>query len=142
MTLLVYAGADRKSYMTPIEPRNTYAVGTPPIPSPGWRTMAIESTGGQPDPLHIAKGFGSIQIVMRGAIKVQVTGGALREWQGRPGDAFVFVDCEGDGHSAAVSDLEPFQAINVRLSDDWAQLKAAFDRWPDDARPYPAGITL
>jgi hypothetical protein len=142
MILLVYAGADLRSYMAPIEPRNTYALGTPPIPSPGWRTMAIKGDGGEPDPLHIAKGFGSIQIVMRGAIRIEVTSGTLREWQGQPGDAFVFVDCEGDGHRATVGNVEPFQAINVRLSHEWDLLKNAFDGWPDDARPYPAGVTL
>lgn len=141
MMFLVYAGPDGESYMARIEPRNTYVAGTAPIPSPGWRTMSVEG-GGEPEPLHISKGFGSVQIVMRGAIKIEVTAGPLREWLGRPGDAFVFVDCEGTGHSATVCNLETFQAINVRLSSDWDQLKAAFDGWPHDAQPFPPGITL
>ena len=135
MIFLVYADSAGASHLHPLRLRNSYEAGLPALASLGWRTMLIDEPVFD-DPLHVSRAFGSIQIVMSGALRIGVTAGAQREWVGRAGDAFVFVDVHGDGHSAAGMGSEPLGAINIPLTDDWSALRHAFDDWPEDARQF------
>lgn len=132
---LVYNGIDMKSYMQVLRIADTYDQGAPPIPALGWRTMSRPGQG-ELDDLHNAKQFGGVQVVMQGAIDIGVTAGDLRQVTGRPGDAFVIVDTEGDGHWARRNGEENFEAINIRVAPDWERLKSGFSNWPDNAKPF------
>lgn len=141
MINLVYTGPDMESYMLPLELVDTYDPTKPPTAALGWRTI-VRPAEGPFDPPHLAKGYGSVQIVVRGAVKVGVTAGEFREWTARPGDAFIFIDLVGKGHFAQRVGRDQFEAINIRLSDDWEGLKAGFTNWPEEALPFPADVKI
>jgi hypothetical protein len=129
---LIYTGADGQSYLAPLDLADTYDASSPPISSLGWRTI-VRPGQGPLDPPHVAKGNGSIQMIAQGRLRIGVSAGALRRVIGGAGDVFIFVDTHGVGHAAQrIGDL-PFQAFNIRLSDDWDTLSRAFTNWPADA---------
>lgn len=133
---VVYCGQDLKSYIAPLEISDSYTITTPPIPSQGWRTMSREGHG-ELDPLHKATGFGSVQIVVSGAVDIGVTAGEVRQITAGVGDVVVFTDVEGDGHWAQRNHDDQFCAVNIRLADDWQALLKGFKGWPDNIRPWP-----
>lgn len=133
---LVYCGQDMKSYIAPLKVSDSYDITQPPLPSQGWRTMT-RAGHGDLDPIHNAKGSGSIQIVISGAVDIGVTAGDLREIKAGVGDVVVFTDVEGDGHWARRNHDDQFEALNIRLAADWPALQKGFKGWPDNIRPLP-----
>lgn len=131
---LIYAGVDLASYLCELEVLPNHK---DPIADIGWRTIVRPGLE-EADAFHVALANGSIQVIIRGAMDVGVTAGDVRQVTGKPGDTFVFLDVEGDGHSTRPHGGEMFAAINIRVTDDWAELRRSFDGWPADMRPYPA----
>lgn len=131
---LVYTGPDMESYMCGLE---VIANHDEPIPAIGWRTIVRPGLD-EPDALHTAMVNGSIQVIIRGAMGVGVTAGDMRETTGRPGDTFVFLDHVGKGHWTLPHKHEPFEALNIRVTEDWEALKKSFRGWPDNLRSNKA----
>lgn len=131
---LVYCGHDMKSYIAPLEIADSFDLAQPPVRTLGWRTIAREGQGTL-ETTHPAREFGSIQMVVSGAVEVGVTGGTLRQISAGAGDLVVFTDNEGDGHWARRNHKDRFTAVNIRLAPDWEGLRKAFTGWPGDMRP-------
>ena len=129
---LVYTSPDMESHLCEME---VLANHDEPIPAIGWRTIVRPGLKA-PDALHPAMVNGSIQVCIRGAIGVGVTAGAIREVTVRPGDTCVFLDNEGKGHWTQPHEDEPFEAINIRVTEDWEILRKSFRGWPDNLRPF------
>ncbi len=128
---LIYAGPDARSYCAELTLANSaQALGGAAVANAGFHTM-ITGVAGWSQDFHVAKDHGGIQIVLGGGLKVGVSGGERREVHAVAGDAVVFVDTHGDGHTAADGG-SPLQALNIRFDGDIAKIKAAFTGWPDD----------
>jgi hypothetical protein len=134
---LVYTGADMESYMCALE---VIANHNDTLPALGWRTIVRPGLNA-PDAPHPALMNGSVQIVIRGAIAVGVTAGDLRQVTGRLGDTFIFLDIEGQGHWTQPHEDEPFQAINIRVTEDWEALRKSFTGWPETMRGHPRAVS-
>ncbi|TYC86114.1 hypothetical protein [Novosphingobium sp. BW1] len=134
---VVYARADGHSCLAPVTVRSAPEYGDPPLSTPGWRTL-VWDIGPLVDPFHTSKGCGSFQLVLEGALRIRVTGGSLREAIARPGDAFVFVDTQGQGHEASRLEGTPLTALNLRFPPDWDAVRQPFADWPEEAVPFPA----
>ncbi len=129
---LVYAAKDGTSRFAELKVARGQLYGDPPAETFGWRTMVWDS-GPRMDDFHVSKGNGSIQTVLSGQLRINVSGGEKRSHTGKPGDIFVFTDLTGDGHQAERVGDEPMQAINIRLGDSIEAVKRSFAGWPADA---------
>ena len=126
---LVYAGPDLESYMCRLDVISNF---DDPASAASWSAM-IGPASSERDDWHNAKVNGGVQIVLRGTLEIGVSAGDLRHVAAGPGDAFVIIDTIGKGHWAKLSGTQPFEAINIRLTDDTEALRRGFRNWPDDA---------
>ena len=127
----IYTGAEGRSHSVELALGNSaQALGGAAVANLGFHTM-VPGAPGWSQEFHVSKGHGSIQIVLGGGLKIGVSGGETRSIHALPGDAVVFVDTHGDGHSAGDGG-SPLSALNIRFNGDIDSLKAAFTGWPDD----------
>lgn len=127
----IYTGPDSRSYCVELALANSaQALGGAAVANDGFHTMVTGVPGWSQD-FHVSKNHGSVQIVLGGGLKIGVSGGETRSLHAVAGDAVVFVDTHGDGHSAGDGG-SPLHALNIRFDGDIAKIKAAFTGWPDD----------
>jgi hypothetical protein len=69
-------------------------------------------------------------VILAGELEIGVSAGAKRTALGKAGDVFIFIDTEGDGHTAARKGTEAFRGVSFRLQDPWAALSKAYAGWP------------
>lgn len=123
----VFAGKDKKSYMCVL-------TGGGSIP-----VYRMSLSGLLPPPsfeeLHTSPFWGSVTMILSGQMEIGVTAGDLRTVLGRTGDSFIFIDGEGDGHTAARRGDQPIQVVNARLKEPWTALSKSFKGWPDHVLP-------
>ena len=127
----VYAGTDSRTYCVELTlTSSAEALNGAAVTNLGFHSMAIDKVGWSSD-LHVAKDHGGIQIILGGGIEIGVTAGDMRTIRAGAGDAVVFVDTHGDGHSSREAGA-PLMAITIRLDGNTDSMKAAFTGWPDD----------
>lgn len=133
-----YTGKDLKAYFCELTLADDKAMADLPFYRINFGKPRAQDGSWQD--LHVSTGYGSMTMVLRGQIEFGVTAGKTRSIIGKQGDIFVFIDCDGDGHSTHnPAGGELFQTANMRFSDPveglWPVLQKVFKGWPDNVMP-------
>ncbi len=120
----VFCGTDKKSYICELSGRTMV---------PAYRMTISGIIPAEFRERHASKFWGSALLVLLGEVTIAVTGGTIRSVKGQPGDKFVFLDTQGDGHSVDIG--EGVQMIAIRFKEPWSALSKGLKGWPSHLLP-------